>query len=124
MLVVHTTLFEISCHGSLLHLSAAAPVFNPVTYNIVVGLNTTAGTVLTTLTATDADNDALTYATASTGGAVYFAVDTSTGNANLVLANLLDVEYGGIQWNFKVFVSDSVNIGKNMGNGMCGSRGG
>ena len=90
-------------------------MFNPVTYNIVVGLNTTAGTVLTTLTATDADNDALTYATASTGGAVYFAVDTSTGNANLVLANLLDVEYGGIQWNFKVFVSDSVNIGKNMG---------
>lgn len=87
-------------------VKGAAPVFNPVVYNIQVGLNTTKDAVLTTLTATDADGDALNYATANTGGASYFDIDTSSGIVNLVLVNLLDVEYGNIQWDFKVTASD------------------
>ena len=71
-----------------------------------MGLNTTQNTVLTTLTATDADNDTLKYATGSTGGASYFGIDTTSGSVNLVLVNLLDVEYGNIQWDFKVTASD------------------
>lgn len=93
----------------ILYVNAAVPVFNPVIYNIEVGLNTTKASVLTTLTATDADGDALTYATSNTGGASYFGVDDSGGSVNLILVNLLDVEYGNIQWDFKVTASDGTN---------------
>ena len=101
-----------TCFNIQIFFSAASPVFSPTTYNIQVGLNTTAGTILTTLSASDSDNDTLTYAISNTNGSIYFDVDTSTGSPNLVLVNLLDVEYGNIQWSFEVTATDGANIGK------------
>ncbi|XP_076089767.1 protocadherin Fat 4-like [Mytilus galloprovincialis] len=100
-----TNLVNISGTISVTDVNEEAPEFTSVEYTIDVAENSTIGSTIVTLTATDTDTtDVLTYTITSSGS--YFSIDSSTGD--ILLTKELDREIVDSH-TINVSVSDSIN---------------
>ncbi|MDE2663884.1 MAG: Ig-like domain-containing protein [Gemmatimonadota bacterium] len=85
-----------------------APVFSPATVTLTVAENSAAGTQVGTVTATDGNEDDLSYTFLSGGDASSFAIAAGTGAVTVGAAAVLDYESGDTELTFSVVASDGM----------------
>ena len=89
--------------------SNRAPVFSPDALARTVAENSGAGTAVgEPVTATDSDDDELTYRLAAGGNAASFEIDASTGRITVGSAAALDYESGNTSLTVQVIASDGM----------------
>ena len=85
-----------------------APVFSPATVTLTVAENSAAGTEVGTVTATDGNDDDLSYSFLAGGDASSFAIAAGTGAITVGTEAALDYESGDTELSVSVVASDGM----------------